>query len=625
MKKIKKMYSFLFQKNIIFLFQALITVNALSTHYTVPKASMTNNIIVSSIYRLKSVVNMYGVKNTIIFIALFFFYKKTYKTIKNIELSKIPSLIISIVLSILNVMAISMEQMKNLNFIFQNKFQFLYSLIVILGYLILINRLFNIGIIEINKFKDKKIISNSKFNKIGDFLNSNTIIKFMAIIIVCWMPYIIARFPGVIGADAFFQLNQYFKGAPLTSHFPVFSTFFVGTLVRIGKIFGENNSIFLVTVINVLFNSFSFAYAINYLRKKELKVSLQLIILGFFSIFPLWPYWATRINKDSLYFAIFLLFVVFLCRKIRDKDNSIKVNIGLCISSISLGMFRNEGVIIALIALVIVLAINRKKTDLIILVVNFGISVVLLLFITSNLGVEKGSKNEMMTIPFQCTARYVKQYKNEVTPREKKAIGKILNYEKLETLYKPHISDPIKGTAGSKPYNPFPSSKEWEDYFTTWFRMGIKHPRVYLEAIVAQTHGYYLVYDKLFSYAGWPERSINPNLKKWYNISFESQLIFPRMNLFINSIKNVFLRLPIIGLLGNQAVYFWIFGFAISYILSMKKWTELIVSIIVCFQYGTVFLSPIDGSYRYVLPLAAVIPFLLFLLFLKEKKEKPNE
>lgn len=70
--------------------------------------------------------------------------------------------------------------------------------------------------------------------------------------------------------------------------------------------------------------------------------------------------------------------------------------------------------------------------------------------ITSAFHVEKDTPKEMLSLPFQQTARYVRDYGDEVTEEEKAAIGQVLDYDKIVKGYMELTSDPVKTTYHAK-------------------------------------------------------------------------------------------------------------------------------------------------------------------------------
>lgn len=105
--------------------------------------------------------------------------------------------------------------------------------------------------------------------------------------------------------------------------------------------------------------------------------------------------------------------------------------------------------------------------------------------LASAAGVEPGSVKEMLSVPFQQTARYLKEYPDDVTSKERKAINKILDYDKLAEIYQPERSDHVKDTYKDK-------KGGLKRYFRqAWLPMFFKHPDAYFEATLENTYGYY--------------------------------------------------------------------------------------------------------------------------------------
>lgn len=60
------------------------------------------------------------------------------------------------------------------------------------------------------------------------------------------------------------------------------------------------------------------------------------------------------------------------------------------------------------------------------------------------LKITPGSTKEMLSVPFQQTARYIKEYSDEVTEKEKEVIDRVLNYDTLSERYDTDRSDKVK-------------------------------------------------------------------------------------------------------------------------------------------------------------------------------------
>ena len=93
-------------------------------------------------------------------------------------------------------------------------------------------------------------------------------------------------------------------------------------------------------------------------------------------------------------------------------------------------------------------------------------------------GIVPGGKREMLSIPFQMTARYVKEHPDDITEEESEVIDKMLYMETLAERYDPVSADPVKGFAFYEIHN----TPDYLDYIRVWFRQGCRHPGSYVNA-----------------------------------------------------------------------------------------------------------------------------------------------
>ena len=156
-------------------------------------------------------------------------------------------------------------------------------------------------------------------------------------------------------------------------------------------------------------------------------------------------------------------------------------------------------------------------------------------------GVKPGGKQEMLSIPFQQTARYVKYYGNDVSTEEEKVIRKVLDYDTIGKNYDPDLSDPVKNTYKQK-------DEYLKDYFNIWFEMLKKHPTAYIQATLNGTYGYWGYMTEIrypYGYYVQPEvwiyikKNIKYIIQKKQNIS-EIYIMGFRYNISENSIDIIY-------------------------------------------------------------------------------------
>ena len=100
------------------------------------------------------------------------------------------------------------------------------------------------------------------------------------------------------------------------------------------------------------------------------------------------------------------------------------------------------------------------------------------------MGIEKGNIKEMFSAPMQMSARYIRDHGDEVTEEEREALELFFNdYDNVAANYDPTCADPVKNMV-------FVEKKNLPTYFSTWFKMGLKHPGTYFDAFICLNYGY---------------------------------------------------------------------------------------------------------------------------------------
>ena len=210
------------------------------------------------------------------------------------------------------------------------------------------------------------------------------------------------------------------------------------------------------------------------------------------------------------------------------------------------------------------------------------------------------SVRETLSIPFQQTARYVKEHEKEVTNDEKKAIDKILGYDTLKDRYKEEIADPVKNE-----FNKYSTKEDLKNYFVVWFEMFKKHPLTYVEATINNTYGYFYPFStKWYIYYKYTPIIKEHGIDYHYN-----NLTSLRTNL--SNFGNIFPYIPIIGLIVNIGFSNYLLIFMLFYLIYKKKYKEM------CYLFPSFVLtlvciaSPVNTYFRYALPTIFAMPTII--------------
>src|SRR5699024_3847096 len=143
--------------------------------------------------------------------------------------------------------------------------------------------------------------------------------------------------------------------------------------------------------------------------------------------------------KDTLFYLTSLLIFVFQYNNLVLENNHNKSTyIILTLLYILLILLRNTGIYIAVISLITLILYYRKKVTLIFKRMSIIFSIVKVFQIGYNiliyqvLDVNHASVREMLSIPLQQTARYLKSYPDDLNEEEKEAIDNLFTVDITE-------------------------------------------------------------------------------------------------------------------------------------------------------------------------------------------------
>lgn len=541
--------------------------------------------------------------------------------------NRVPFIIASIFLALLQISGLIEKDTGSISFMFESRSKILYSFVLLIGYTMLIYSIASLLIDWLAGSREKLELKDSAF---AGWFRKNTLLKSMILILVCWLPTLIIYYPGVSTFDGMRQINQFFDPSQLNNHHPVITTFIMGGIMAAGRrAAGNDFGLFMVAMYQVLLVSFSFAYSVSYLNRFRCSVHLQTGLLIFYACLPLWPVASMAVMKDISYLAVFLLYTLCVIDFHLKKTKKASDYAVLCILALLTGFIRSDGLYIVLVSMLMLGLGSRGKARR--LTLTAMAAVVLTVSLTNTVilpksGIPNGYHNkkinEMLSIPFQATARYVKYDHADLTSGEKKAIGAILDENKIGRLYQGTISDPVKATFKYQSTN-----RELIRYFSTLFSLFLKHPVVCIDAVIDQTYGYYTVSDSLnpggVGYLNMPQ--FTPEKYTWANNDLKVN--FPdateKARQLATDFRKKFISIPLAGDLVGGALYFWFIVFAGLLLIAKWQKSHFVFLSTVSMHMIIALSSPVNGALRYLLPVIAALPVVLILCLII--KDQPAE
>ena len=424
------------------------------------------------------------------------------------------------------------------------------------------------------------------------------------IIGLCWLPYLIVYFPGIVSVDTFNQISQALNESTLTNHHPLFMTGLFGLFIRFGLLFNSaNTGVMLYSLMQMFICAVSFSYVIHVLAKKNINVYIRLFTFIFFALHPINAFYAMTMYKDTLFAIAFMLLTLGTIQLISSPEEFLGVKRNLFIYSALctlLFLTRNNGLYIVLILLpilVLVLKGYRKKLSVITaMVITVFIS---MKFISGLVGAQSGSIGEALSVPLQQITRTVINHGENIKYEDRKLIEKILPYDRLPQLYDPVFADPVKE---SGIFNEVVFRNNIGAYISLWFRWLIKYPETYIEAFLCQTHGYW--YPDIEN--AIVMRSVDPNEYGVHQVKIVPSIVEQAFSgIFVIRV------FPVISMLLSIGFVVWIV-FILAIILMLKREKYLLISFLpAILLWLSCLASPVSGMFRYVYGLFLILPLLI--------------
>ncbi len=456
------------------------------------------------------------------------------------------------------------------------------------------------------------------------------------VIVLCWIPYMIIMFPGAMNADTRDQVAQITGNSQFcftarmiqnTSDFlwnnnhPVFFTLILKCFVALGGTLGSYSLGFeIYAVLQSLIFAAVIAYLLTKLRSYGFSRRIFCGFVMFFSLNPLFPLWGMTIMKD-VPFTIMLVFSCIWLYEILSEKRQAGIKECAMLGGAVLGMmlFRNNGFFMALLTIpCLVFLLWREKKKMLRLTGTFLISIVIfkigitgLLF--SALGIGGGSTGEMLSVPFQQTARYIKEYREEITPEEEKAILRVLNtggtLEEIADSYVPYRADNVKAK-----YNSMSTGTDLKNYTLVWIRQFFKHPAVYVQAFLNQIHCWFGMEDMADNiyYV-----NVDPYIQQMLDDVIEPESLAPARNA-VNGYTRLLNRCPLTSWLLEFSFYTWVYIVLLAVMIIKRRRDAFLTAAMLFANYLICLAGPV-GYMRYALPMVVCLPLVILLTFQSDK------
>lgn len=449
-------------------------------------------------------------------------------------------------------------------------------------------------------------LDNYDFPKPKNLIKHGKVMFFISwlIIFVAYIPYFLTYYPGNLTPDSIDQIGQALGINELNNHHPVLHTFTIAFPMLLGKLFNNYNlGVSIFSVLQMLCVSGIFAFALYYMRKKNLPLFIRLISLLFYAFYPIHALYSITMWKDIPFALIMLLLTIIITEMITKKDvffNSKLNSFLLIVIMLLLALFRNNGIYILILSFPLFIVFFKKhyKNILLIFVTVFILYMLWKCAIFRIFNIPDGSIREALSVPLQQIARTVRDHEDELTLSQKNELSNFFSNSDIGNLYIPTLSDPVKATFNDE-Y--FKDNKI--NFIKVWISLFFKHPLTYIESFLCNSYGY------------WYPEAYNWTVAK--GITADGYIV-ENLDLHTSSKINIKLdfyrekrEIPMFSMIYSIGFAFWLALVSLTYCIYTKKYNLVLVFIPILGLWLTNLASPVFCEFRYIYSLFTCLPILL--------------
>lgn len=425
--------------------------------------------------------------------------------------------------------------------------------------------------------------------------NKRSFLLVWLVIFLCWLPYFLFFYPGLMSPDTVMVMSQALGNEALTAHHTIFHIALVSLFLHIGQALGSLTlGAALFTLFQMLTLAGMLSFSIRYLAYRNVNKGLRFCILLYFALFPVNGFYSVTIWKDILFGGTTLVLFLLMIETVHRPQRMLKTASGLCSLCLFIVLFclgRNNGKYAFLLFVPFaVYYLRRYWKNMIPVAVGCCFLIGSFNFIAfSVIGAKKPSVRESLSVPLQQIARVVKEHGTEISDQDKAIIDEILPYDQLPELYREQISDNVKEKLDEEALK-----ADLGRYAALWFRLFWQHPKTYLESFLCGTYGYWYPNVQYWINTYVPPSTVNDLKINHANLMPISDDIIIQLN------ENTLRVLPVFSMLYSIGFMIWVVILSAAIFILKGEKKMLIPLALLAALWLTVLASPVFAEYRYI-------------------------
>lgn len=437
---------------------------------------------------------------------------------------------------------------------------------------------------------------------------------YMAVMLLCWLPLLLAYFPGMLNYDFPGEYEQCLTSSYSSAH-PLLHSALVSAVISLGEtLHSRTFGVLLLSLLQMALFAAALSYACVFAQKKGAPRPALALLTALFALHPVFSVMALSMTKDTLFAAGFLVLSLEAWDLLTQPDAFFSSRLRLArfvLLTVCTALMRNNGVFaLAFLFPALLIALRGHRRRMARLAgVCAGASALVLLALELALTPESLPSFQLYSLPAQ---QLVRAYNSgKLTEQERGEIASWYTGEAGLAVH-PHLGDSAKGYL-DKPR----IASEGSDFLALWARVGKTCAHEYVEALLMLNVGSWYP-DDLSHSTIYPDVSYNDKgYLQTQEVDMTGQGIrtacfLPRVKAFYERVcrRNEYQKYPIIAQLFGTATPFWVIVFSCALLVARRR-TRLLPAAMGALGLWLSYLFGPCTLPRYMLPLFALAPVLL--------------
>lgn len=454
-----------------------------------------------------------------------------------------------------------------------------------------------------------------------DAYRRHTVLTCMAVILAAWLGHFVLAYPCAMNGDSVAQLREWVSLNTYSSHHPPFGTMLIGRFYEAGLLLGDGG---IGLAMYVAAQMVLCAAVLGYMQETMLAFDapLWLRLLSLFSacVCPVYADNITVIIKDVpyAYGMLLVLCETAKCLFLREKATPAGV-LRLLAGGLFVMLMRNNGkyVLIPLTICMIVWAAKQPKARAAAacaMAASIALSMGIQAWMMQAYGIVPGSPAEALSLPFQQTARFVRDHEMEIPQEERDAIDAVIGISGLGRAYDPVICDPVKAR-----FRDGVTPEDMQRYFAVWFKQFGRDPLCYVKATLIQN--ILLLNPQTNNLAIFTGTGIDAQTKETLQITEPDTL--RSLRLMEENLRGMLLSLPGMAQLNSLGFHCCVLLFACLWAARRKQGRLLVCLLPLVISMLVIVAGPcIQNQDRYGFPIVYCMPLVLSCMSYVLRKKK---